>query len=459
VFGTPGNWINGTPKQANSAATSPTTIEANIGLRFDEFSTMTLTALGSPYITTGITVPASKTLVVEPGVQVKFRYNNGGRLIVQGTFKAQGTQANQITLTAFDGDAVWCGVSFASTSTASQLDYVVVDKANSVAPSSCNASFSYAVYVDSSTVAINNSIIQTGSYHRKLYLKNSNSTVSATTVSNATLNADSVGIYIDGGSPTISNSTISTNSIGIFINSLSNNPTIQNNTFTGNTYAVKTDSAVAAFSGNAATGNTYNGVFVEGITQANTTWQKDAIPYIVNKFTAGAGTTLTIQAGVVVKFIYLGYTNPEIVVDGTLVTQGTAANPVIFTTTSDDTVGGSNTYGGTGSLPSWKRIYIAPGSTGSQLAYTTLKYGGNTYYEAALYVKQSSVQVANLTISNSIQSAIFSDSGTITGSGVTLSNNQYGFHMQGGNCPVFTDTPTITGGAAFHSSSFPSCTF
>jgi parallel beta-helix repeat protein len=301
------------------------------------------------------------------------------------------------------------------------------------------------MHVDASAVTINNSVIQTGSSHRKLYLKNSNSVINTLTVSGATLNADSAGIYIDGGSPTISNSTISNNSIGIFVNSLSNSPTIQNNTFTGNTYAVKLDSVGALFSGNTATNNTYNGIFFEGAVFSNMTWQKDAIPYIVNKLTVNAGTTLTVQAGAVIKFINTPYTDSGITVQGTLITQGTALSPVAFTGINDATT--------------WKWIYLAPGSTGSQLTYTTLTYGGNTYYTAALYVKQSSVQVSNLTISNSSQSAIFSEAGTITGSGVTLSNNQYGFHMQGGNCPVFTDIPTVTGGAAFHSSSFPSCSF
>ncbi|MCR4279393.1 MAG: lamin tail domain-containing protein, partial [Candidatus Zambryskibacteria bacterium] len=434
------NWINGTPGQANSTATSPTTIT---DLRFNEFSTITLTFLGSPYITTAgiisITVPAGKTLIVEPGVTVKFK-DNAGRLTVQGTLKAQGTQASGITLTVTDLGAIWCGINVTSTSTASQLDYVVVDKAGGI---NCNPGVYTAMYVDSSAVTINNSVIQTGAYYRKLYLKNSNSTINASTISGATLNADSVGIYIDGGSPTISNSTISNNSIGIFVQSLSSNPTIQNNTFTNNTHAVKLSSAIAVFSGNTATNNTYNGIYFEGVVLGNMTWQADAIPYIVNKFTVNAGKTLTIQAGAVIKFINSPYPDSAITVEGTLITQGTQANPVVFTAAADNTVGGSNSYTGAGIKTSWERIYIAPGSTGSQLTYTTIKYGGNTYYEAALYVKQSDVQLSHVTISNSTQSAIYSSSGTITGSDVVLSSNTYGFHIAG-TCPALSAV-TITG--------------
>ena len=220
---------------------------------------------------------------------------------------------------------------------------------------------------------------------------------------------------------------------------------------------MKLSSAIAVLSGNTATNNTYNGIYFEGVVSGNMTWQADAIPYIVNKFTVNAGKTLTIQAGVVVKFINSPYTDSAITVEGTLVTQGTEAKPVVFTAASDNTVGGSNSYTGGGIKTSWERLYISSGSTGSQLTYTTLKYGGNTYYEAALYVKQSDVQLSNVEIAGSTYSGIASVSGTITGSGVTLSNNTYGFHMQGGNCPALSGV-TVTG-TLLHPSSSPVCSF
>lgn len=47
------------------------------------------------------------------------------------------------------------------------------------------------------------------------------------------------------------------------------------------------------------------------------------------------GQTLTLPAGVIIKFSGHTFT-----VDGTLVTNGTAANPVIFTHIQDDSAGG-----------------------------------------------------------------------------------------------------------------------
>ena len=184
------------------------------------------------------------------------------------------------------------------------------------------------------------------------------------------------------------------------------------------------------------------------------TWQADAIPYIVNSFTVNTGTTLTIQAGAVVKFLS---STSAITVQGSLITQGTQASPVVFTAMSDNTVGGSNTFSGFPAT-SWRRIYISPGSTGSQLTYTNLKYGGSTYNEAALYVKQSDVQVSNLTISNTVSSqpAIYSYSGAITGSGVTLTDNTYGFYVKTGDCPALSSV-TVTGTLLHPSSS--ACSF
>ena len=56
------NWINGTPKNTNSVALSETEIT---NLRFDEFSTLTLTLLGQPYYSNSqVTVPSGKTLAI-----------------------------------------------------------------------------------------------------------------------------------------------------------------------------------------------------------------------------------------------------------------------------------------------------------------------------------------------------------------------------------------------------------
>ena len=441
-------FINGTPGAKNSVSVSSTIISS---LRLNEFDSVTLTKLGSPYSAVWLSVPAGKTLIIEPGVTVKFE-NNRGSFKVEGTLNAVGEAGNGIVLTS-DNGSPWCGFIFTPTSVNSDLRYITIED-SSAGGGGCGVGSQYAIFVDGSDIILKNSTILRGNSYRKLRLKNSNSTIDTVTISGVNLNVEAAAIYIEGASaPIIRNSTFMNNSVGIYSNGTLTTPTIQNNTFTGNTYAVKLDSASAILSGNTASNNTYNGIFFGGAVFSNMTWQADAIPYIVNKFTVNAGVTLTIQEGAVIKLVNHPYTESEITVQGTLITQGTQANPVVFTAASDNTAGGSNSYTGVGATI-WKRIYIAPGSAGSQLNYTTIKYGGHTYYEAALYVKQSSVQVSNLTISNSVsgQSAIYSYSGAITGSDVTLSNNTYGFNIQPGDCPALTNV-TVTGGTVLHPSS------
>src|SRR5581483_9849274 len=80
----------------------------------------TLSASASPYVFVGdIIIPPGSTLIVEPGVTVKF----GGDLIfpsqkpnltitVKGTLKASGTKEKPILFTANDGTTEWGGILF-----------------------------------------------------------------------------------------------------------------------------------------------------------------------------------------------------------------------------------------------------------------------------------------------------------------------------------------------------------
>ncbi|MBI2642649.1 MAG: right-handed parallel beta-helix repeat-containing protein, partial [Candidatus Wildermuthbacteria bacterium] len=320
----------------------------------------------------------------------------------------------------------------------SNLQYVTVEKAGSTTSGCGSGNPQYSVFVESSSITFKNSTISGGNGYRKLYLKNSNSTIDVLTASGASNDTDSAAVYIDGGSPTITNSTLANNTpgIGIWNSSSSGTPTISNNTFTNNKYPVRLTGGSATLSGNSASGNTYDAILVEGSASTNITWTKDTLPYLINTFTVNNGKTLTIAAGTTVKFVT---TSSELTVNGGLVTQGTAEQRVTF----EPLILSS----------SWKRINLDTGST-ADLQYTKIERGGNTYGQGALYVKSSTVEISNVEIKNSLNNAIYGFDAAISGSNLTLTlaDGTNGFLIQTGGCPNITGV-TKTGG------DWGSCTF
>ena len=430
------NWINGTPKNTNSVSLSETELT---NLRFNEFSTLTLTLLGQPYYSNGqVTIPSGNTLIMEPGVTVKLK-GGAAKLEVSGTLSAVGTSANQIVFTTYKppgASNIWCGIHFTSTSQDSNLQYVTVEKASSMT-SGCGTTTHYAIFVENSDITLGNSTVSGGDSQRKLYLKNSNSVIDALTASGVLGDTNLTIIYIDGGSPTIKNSTLSTSAVGIWNTNSSGAPTISDNTFTNNIYPIKLTGGSGTVSGSSASENTYDAILVEGSASTNITWQADNIPYLIDSFIVSTGKTLTIQAGTTIKFASLVSGSRQLTVNGNIVTQGTVGQLVTF---SPWTPGGN-----------WKQILLESGST-ADLQYTKLEYGGNTFGQGALHVKEATVEISNVEIKNSANNAIYGFNATISGSNLTLTDNATGFLIQTGDCPSITGV-TKTGG------DWGSCTF
>ena len=376
--------INESPTPTNSkgetrGATGPTNI-ANY-----QISENTLFSLqGSPYIIQNIlTVSQGKTLIIEPGVVIKF--DSDAYFTIQGTILAQGTPEQKIIFTSNNespsvGD--W-GFLYFKNSLGSKLENIILEYGGKYyirypyAPNWTKG----AIYVEGGEIEIKSSIIK-DCYTRGLWLVNSSSIVENVEFSNIKDQPNyqaTVALLIEGGNPVIKNSKFKGNTIGIKITGNAT-PQIKNNTFEENEIPIYLwGTSYPVFSGNTAQKNDLNGILTDGSTiVADTTWQAD-LPYIID----GAksirnNVTLTLEEGVVVKlkpdrYGYAAYLE----INGRLMTEGTLTNPVLITSIYDDEFGGDTNNDGTETSPqkeNWKflRFY----SSGSVLEGVRIRYGG-----------------------------------------------------------------------------------
>jgi RHS repeat-associated protein len=335
------------------------------------------------FLLADVRVPAGCTLTIEPGAVVKGKWFTDPSILVEGTLLAQGTAGSPIIFTgerddtaggdtngdgsaSVPGPGQWGRIEFRSTSTGSVLDHVEVR---------------YGGYGSAGAVTVSAG-----------QLTLSNSLVSKSSVA---------GLRITGANPTVTGNTFQDNSGAAVSMDLASNP---------------------AISGVTATNNAVNGLLLDGGTlPGDAFWNDPDIVYeLSNSVTVPAGRTLTVGAGQIVKGKW--FTAPSILVEGSLVAQGTAASPIIFTGERDDTAGGDTNNDAAGSAPGigqWGRIELKSTSTGSVLDHAEVRYGGGGSTGAV------TVSGGQLTLSNSLVSKSSVAGLRITGANPTVTNNTF----------------------------------
>ncbi len=364
--------------------------------------------LGIPYVIDngGLTVPAGATLTIAPGVVVKFKPDVTSTptfLNIAGSLVANGTASHSIIFTSYKDDTVggdtngdagstapaagdWAYIQFASGSTGS-VSYTTVRYGGS--------RYQIAGY-EGSPVEIGALEIATQS--------------AQPTLANLTVTDNITGIRFDNGRGTTTAATASTfarNTNGVHVLG-SATPTITGSTFTDNANGVWGESGAATVTGGVITtsagkrqiflgaagflctysSNTISGAGISMIeTQSGNMgganiWGQVGIPYVIDNggLTVPAGATLTIAPGVVVKFQPDVTSTPTFLnISGSLTANGTAAQPITFTSYRDDTVLGDTNGDAGATAPAagdWAYIQFASGSMGS-VSYTTVRYGGS----------------------------------------------------------------------------------
>lgn len=134
---------------------------------------------------------------------------------------------------------------------------------------------------------------------------------------------------------------------------------------------------------------------------SDTTWTAGNVYRVENcNLLIEAGATLTLEAGVIVKVagVAPGYASgagsAAVIVDGSLIANGSAAQPVVFTSLRDDSRGGDNNEDGDsqGSPADWWGIVFRAGSSG-RLQHFYTGFAGSGVFNATLGYNRAQIDL------------------------------------------------------------------
>ena len=400
------------------------------------------TWLGSNvYIVDGfIDVASSATLTVQSGTVVKFNGSYAG-LLIDGKLIVNGVASKKVYFTSINDNSIG-GTNGSSTGNPAPGDWEAIQGEGSSTITLTSAVVRYGgnpprdhsgggdIIIDNGTTTITSSQISSSS-NEGLFLTGGSTKVTTSTISNNSNNGVLIAYlnYQGYNNPAYVSFTLATSTISgdgrsaieefYQVGNLTiTGSSINNNTNYDGSYIDVTGGVNFVHSGNNASG-THAGWAMYGTTATNTTWAKDAVPYMPNGMIIASGTTLTINHGVVVKPLSF------LVNQGTLNIQGTSTDPVYFTSINDNSVGGVSN-GSSTSTPSpgdWGAIQNDGGN--STITNAILRYGG-----MAPWGYSSSGDVLN-------------DAGTVTISNSQLSSSSNdGLFLTGGSAIIMSSTVT-----------------
>src|SRR6185312_6156601 len=373
-----------------------------------------------------LTVKSLSTLTLSAGTTVKAGVN-GNQILVDGSLVARGTVAQPVVFTSIQDDSVggdtngdgtaslpapgdWGQIWLRSGSTGNVFDHCVVSYAGRTNVNNVIAN----LRVDTREITLTDSTFRRSRQQ---------------------------GVYAPSVTFDVRNSVFDGNlGVGLFFDALTGNvaSTLDGNTFLGNSgHAVFFDlrgvSGQVTARGNSASGNAINGVGIRGAVagafqmdwsaQANLPVQLYNADLAVN-----AGAVLTLSPGTVIK---AGVTGNQILVDGSLVARGTAAQPIIFTSILDDSVGGDTNNDQAASSPGpgdWGQIWLRSGSTGNIFDHCVVTYAGRTNVNnviANLRVDTRQLQLTNSVVRKSRQNGLYATGVSFDVSGTVFEDNTF----------------------------------
>jgi len=135
-----------------------------------------------------------------------------------------------------------------------------------------------------------------------------------------------------------------------------------------------------------------NLVIIEDDITEPTTWSGDSV-YLIKAWDFYVENTLVIEPGAIIKFHPSEGPDMFLSGSGTVVANGTATNPIVFTSFKDDSRGGDTNGDGEVTSPAakdWGNVNTN-GTNGSVFRYCEFYYGGNSAYSATLTFEAGSI--------------------------------------------------------------------
>ena len=296
------------------------------------------------HFTNDLRIGEGVEVTIAPGSIFKLPY--GAQLEVDGSLQAIGTLTEPIVFTATSDDTIGGDTN----SDAEEIDVV---------PGSWNA-----IWLDSSDSVLDHVQIRYAGNQSNpgnnswrtsaLHIRNA---ASPTIRNSQVVHAENTGVYVASGSPQFQGLHVEGAGREAIYAELEANPLYVDVSAKDNVF-------------DRVTLNTNNETLA-----ADRTWDFAGLPvHFTNDLRIGEDATLTVQAGTVVKLPH----GAHLEVDGSLKALGSQEMPIIFTSTTDDTIGGdSNGDAGisTGVPGGWNAIWLD--SSDSVLDHVEIRFAGN----------------------------------------------------------------------------------
>jgi hypothetical protein len=403
-----------------SATALPTTISENT----------TLTAAGSPYTGSSTTISEGVTVTAEPGALVKLT----GTLTAKGTLDVNGTAEKPVVFTSSTNSAPgqWTGIVLQAGAGASSLSHAEVRYAKTGIAISGGIS---PEIVDSfihhgSSVGVSVTAGGAPEIARNIVADNSSTGISYayTGTSNQLKIHDNLVERNNSGGIRVSPSgTVALTHVHFGDNEVNDNGG-QAIYFQGPTIPADIDE-------NFLSGNAKNGIWVSGTVAESTTWQDRGYPFVSSgsHITVAEGATLTLEPGSTIKGDLRG-----VIVNGTLVADGTEEEPITFTSIKDDSVDGDTNGDGSATVPApgnWTEIKFIAKGTGL-VDHARIRYGG--FFGPMVSVScpcSAPPSITNSTLMHSQGGGISTGASSAKVTGNTIANNVGTGIYAGGGAP------------------------